>query len=64
MIVIKGNNQYRRLILRYFKGYLNSWNCDSNDLYYGVDHGIVMAYYKDKLPKDVVILTYKDLEEL
>lgn len=64
MIVVKGNNQHRKLILEYFKGVLNSWNCDSDCLYYGIYHGIVMAYHLRELPEDVTILTYKDLEEL
>lgn len=64
MIVIKGDNQHRKLILEYFKGALNSWECNWDCLYYGIDHGIVMAYYKNELPKDAVILTYEDLLEL
>lgn len=64
MIVVRGNRKYSKLILEYFKGALNSWNFDSDDLFYGVDHGIVMAYFRRELPQDVTILTYKDLEEL
>lgn len=64
MIVIKGDNRHSRLISEYFKNAINPWNCNSETLYYGIDHGIVIAYHIHDLPKDVIILTYKDLEEL
>lgn len=64
MIVIKGDYRHNRLISEYFKNAINSWDCNSENLYYGIDQGIVIAYYRYELPKDVTILTYKDLEEL